>query len=167
MIRRMNSSNSGTVNAVSPWLGLQIQQCLDLTATQDNRGVQALCPNTLAFNAAQRQDPVGRVQAHELELSLRKQLPDRRPEAVVLANRVVATGTAHAVAESLAPELSRLPQRCLRSDRASVYVQSSQPLEQALLDETRLGVRELASGESCDGALRFSQGAGRSGQPVS
>jgi hypothetical protein len=24
MIRRMNSSNSGTVNAVSPWLGLQI-----------------------------------------------------------------------------------------------------------------------------------------------
>ena len=24
MLRRMNSSNSGTVNAVSPWLGLQI-----------------------------------------------------------------------------------------------------------------------------------------------
>lgn len=24
MIRRMNSSNIGTVNAVSPWLGLQI-----------------------------------------------------------------------------------------------------------------------------------------------
>jgi hypothetical protein len=24
MIRRMNSSNRGTVNAVSPWLGLQI-----------------------------------------------------------------------------------------------------------------------------------------------
>ncbi len=62
------------------------QQCLELAAAQGDVYAQAQCLNTLALIAAQRQDPVGRLQMHERELVLRRQLPDRRPEAVVLAN---------------------------------------------------------------------------------
>ena len=70
------------------WEGGQrlAQQCLELATAQRNLYAQAQCLNTLAVIAAQRQDPVGRVQMHSRELSLRKQRPDRRPEAVVLAN---------------------------------------------------------------------------------
>jgi len=62
------------------------QRCLQLARAQGQVFVQAQCLNTLAQIAAQRQDPVGRLQLHEQELVLRKQLDDRRPEAIVLAN---------------------------------------------------------------------------------
>lgn len=81
-----------------------------------------------------------------------------------LANRVVAKGMARVEAEMLARELSRLPQRCLRSDRQSVHAQWTQPLDVALREETRLGLQVLASGESQAGASRFAQGAGRGGR---
>ena len=84
--------------------------------------------------------------------------------AMGLANRVVPVGGAREAAEALARELSQLPQRCLRSDRASVVQQFTQPLDVALREETRLGMEVLASGESREGAARFAQGAGRGGQ---
>ena len=63
-----------------------LQQCLELARARADVFAQAQCFNTLAVIAAQRQDPVGRVQMHEQEVDLRKQLDDRRPEAVALAN---------------------------------------------------------------------------------
>src|SRR5690242_15243772 len=63
------------------------------------------------------------------------------PEAygMGLANRLVPTGTARTAAETLAAEIARFPQACLRGDRASV-------LEQDGLDEAAAMRRELRYG---------------------
>ena len=81
-----------------------------------------------------------------------------------LANRVVEAGSARTAAVELAASLARFPQRCLRSDRLSSYRQWSLSLEDALREETRLGLETIASGETLEGATRFAQGAGRHGR---
>jgi len=81
-----------------------------------------------------------------------------------LANRVVDAGSARSAALELAASLARFPQRCLRSDRLSSYRQWSLPLEDALREETRLGLATIASGETVEGAARFARGAGRHGR---
>jgi len=81
-----------------------------------------------------------------------------------LANRVVDAGGARAAALELAASLARFPQRCLRSDRLSSYRQWSLSLEDALREETRLGLETIASGETLEGAARFQRGAGRHGR---
>jgi enoyl-CoA hydratase len=80
-----------------------------------------------------------------------------------LANRLVPDGTALPAAVALAGELSRFPQTCLRSDRLSAYQQWPQDLSGALLNETRLGMETIASGETLEGAQRFARGEGRHG----
>jgi enoyl-CoA hydratase len=80
-----------------------------------------------------------------------------------LANRVVETGMARGAAESLAEELARFPQRCLRGDRRSAYEQFDFSWEDALKNEFRLGLETIQSGETLDGAKLFRQGAGRHG----
>jgi enoyl-CoA hydratase len=82
---------------------------------------------------------------------------------VGLANRLVEPGQALPVAVALAHELSRFPQRCMRSDRLSSYEQWALPLEAALARETELGLQVIASGETREGAQRFAAGAGRHG----
>jgi enoyl-CoA hydratase len=84
-----------------------------------------------------------------------------------LANRLVPTGQALAAAVELANQLSRLPQRCLRSDRLSSYEQWSLPLEQAVRNEFRRGLEVISSGESLEGASRFAAGRGRHGGAAS
>ncbi len=79
-----------------------------------------------------------------------------------LANRVVPHGRARPEAEALARELSTFPQVCMRNDRLSVLEQWSLPLGDALANELAHGV--LASGETLEGAARFSSGAGRHGK---
>ena len=81
-----------------------------------------------------------------------------------LANRLVEPGHALEEAVSLAKELSAFPQRCLRSDRLSSYRQWALPLEEALREETRLGLEVIRSGETSEGAARFAGGAGRHGK---
>jgi len=81
-----------------------------------------------------------------------------------LANRMVDAGAARAAAIELAAGLARFPQRCLRSDRLSSYHQWSLSQEEALREETRLGLETIASGETLEGATRFKQGAGRHGR---
>ena len=81
-----------------------------------------------------------------------------------LANRVVPKGEARKAAETLAHELARLPQTCLRSDRKSVYEQCDLALPDALAREFALGMATLASGESRAGAERFAEGKGRGGR---
>ncbi len=81
-----------------------------------------------------------------------------------LANRLVEPGSALAEAVGLAKELAAFPQRCLRADRLSSYRQWALPLDEALREETRLGLEVIRSGETRAGAERFAQGAGRHGR---
>ena len=62
------------------------------------------------------------------------------------------------------PYSARFPQ-LLRSDRRSAYQQWNLSLEDALRQETRLGLEVILSGESREGAIRFAAGAGRHGEP--
>ena len=81
-----------------------------------------------------------------------------------LANRLVEPGSARAEAVALARQLAAFPQRCLRSDRLSSYAQWTLSLDDALAEETRLGLDVIRSGETAAGAQRFAAGAGRHGK---
>ena len=83
--------------------------------------------------------------------------------AMGFANRVVPPGQARSVAEQLAAELARLPQTCLRSDRASVYDALGRDTTDALAVEYRHGLTSLTA-DGVAGAARFASGAGRHGQ---
>lgn len=80
-----------------------------------------------------------------------------------LVNRVVADGTARAAAEELAASIAQFPQQCLRNDRLSSYEQWGAPLDDAMANEFRRGLKSLASGEARSGADRFRRGAGKHG----
>jgi len=81
-----------------------------------------------------------------------------------LANRVVAHGQALEAAVTLAAELAALPQRCMRSDRRSSFDQWGLSLDEALANETELGLVTIRSGETQEGAARFASGEGRHGR---
>jgi enoyl-CoA hydratase len=81
-----------------------------------------------------------------------------------LANRVVPPGRALEAALVLAEQLAHFPQLCLRSDRASALAQWDLPEAEALRGETRRGLEVIRSGETVEGAGRFSAGAGRHGE---
>ncbi len=87
------------------------------------------------------------------------------PEALTmgLANRVVPRGEALTAAVGLAHQLAELPQVCLRSDRMSALEQWGLSEEDAAIGEARRGREVVTSGETIRGALRFAEGAGRSG----
>lgn len=80
-----------------------------------------------------------------------------------LANRVVAPGTAQAEAEALAQQIIRFPRQCLLSDRRSAYEQFDFSFTEAMKNEFLLGLKTIESGETLDGATRFTRGAGRHG----
>lgn len=80
-----------------------------------------------------------------------------------LVNRLVEPGKALAAAMELARTLADFPQHGLRADRMSVYEQWALPWEQARQNELRHGLDVLASGESREGAQRFTSGTGRHG----
>ena len=79
-----------------------------------------------------------------------------------LANRVVPKGTARTAAESLAAEIARFPERCMRLDRASVYRQWDMPFGHAMRAEFGASV-EAVKAEGQAGAARFAGGKGRGG----
>ncbi len=81
-----------------------------------------------------------------------------------LADRVVPDGNSRAAAEALAEEIAEFPQVCMRADRQSVYEQQGLAVEDALMNEFRLGIRVIESGETAAGATRFREGAGRHGR---
>jgi enoyl-CoA hydratase len=80
-----------------------------------------------------------------------------------LVNRLTAPGKALEEALVLAKQLSKFPQRCLRSDRRSSLEQWSLAEGAALQRETQLGLDTIRSGETLEGAARFASGAGRHG----
>lgn len=83
--------------------------------------------------------------------------------AMGLANRVVEDGTALQEAERLASYLSAFPQTCMRNDRRSAHEQFDLSMEEALLNEFRLGMETIKSNETLAGARKFSDGKGRHG----
>jgi enoyl-CoA hydratase len=80
-----------------------------------------------------------------------------------LANRLAEPGLALDGALELARTIAAHPQRCMRSDRLSVYEQWSLGWDDAEQNEFRLGMQVIESGESKQGAARFSGGQGRHG----
>jgi enoyl-CoA hydratase len=80
-----------------------------------------------------------------------------------LANRVVKNGELMAEAEKLALQIAAFPQTCLRSDRHSAYEQWGMDENSALKNEFTHGLRTLQTGETLQGAERFSAGTGRHG----
>jgi enoyl-CoA hydratase len=106
---------------------------------------------------------VGQSVAMDMILSGRG-VSGEEAQRVGLANRLVEPGRALPAALELAEELAAFPQRCMRSDRLSAIRQWSLDESAALLQETRMGVDVIRSGETREGAGRFAKGAGRHGK---
>ncbi|MGG3467065.1 crotonase/enoyl-CoA hydratase family protein [Neobacillus pocheonensis] len=81
-----------------------------------------------------------------------------------LANRLVEPGSAKEEAEKLAGEIAEFPQLCLISDREAVYRGFDQDFDKAMHLEFLLGMSVVDSGETREGATRFSNGQGRHGK---
>ena len=79
-----------------------------------------------------------------------------------LADRVVPAGEALSAARTLAGEIARFPQTCLRGDRLSAITQWDLPLDRALRAEA-IGGEPAVRQEAELGARRFAGGSGRGG----
>jgi len=82
--------------------------------------------------------------------------------SIGLANRMVPAGQALVAAQTLAADIARFPQLCMRTDRLSSYVQWGLSLKDALVNEGREGTKPLLA-EAKTGAARFASGKGRGG----
>jgi len=103
-------------------------------------------------------------QSHAMDLILTgRGVAGDEAQRMGLANRLTPPGQALAEALRLAHQLAKFPQRCLRSDRRSAYEQWTLGLDEALVNESRLGLEVVRSGETLEGAQRFAAGAGRHG----
>ena len=79
-----------------------------------------------------------------------------------LVHRVVPKGSSRQAAESLAYQIARFPQVCMRGDRLSAYEQFDLNFDAALLNEFNHGLVALQAGGR-EGAERFAKGTGRHG----
>ena len=102
--------------------------------------------------------------SHAMDLILTgRGVSGKEAASMGLVNRLCSPGKALEVAMSLAQELLKFPQLCMRNDRMSAYEQWNMSLPEALLNETKLGREVIESGETKEGAERFSSGKGRHG----
>ena len=102
--------------------------------------------------------------SHALDLILTgRGVSGGEAQAMGLANRLAPPGKALEAAMELARSLVAFPQLCMRNDRLSSYRQWGLPLDEALREETRLGMAVIDSGETRKGASRFAAGKGRHG----
>lgn len=106
---------------------------------------------------------VGQSHAMDMILTGREVGPDEAL-AMGLANRRVPAGEALATAQALARDIAAFPQTCMRADRTSVLTQWSLDEEAALKAEIEGGMTVIRSGETREGASRFTSGHGRHGQ---
>jgi enoyl-CoA hydratase len=109
---------------------------------------------------------IGHSRAMDLILTGRG-ISGEEAERIGLVNRLAEPGEALTAAIRLAEELAQLPQTCLRNDRLSAIEQWELGWEAAKLNEFRLGMATIASGETEAGAGRFAGGLGRHGAAVS
>ncbi|MFD0915985.1 crotonase/enoyl-CoA hydratase family protein [Pseudahrensia aquimaris] len=106
---------------------------------------------------------IGESRAMDLVLTGRP-VDAAEAERIGLANRVVPSGTALDAALALATSLTKFPQTCMRNDRLSMLQQWGMSHDEALRNEYRLGLETMDTGETLDGAKRFSGGEGRGGK---
>lgn len=100
---------------------------------------------------------VGLSRALDLILTGRP-VPAREALGMGLADRVVPDGESRPAAEALAREIAAHPWTCLVNDRRSVYDGLDLPFEEALANETRLGLATLGEDAGRETARRFWQG---------
>jgi enoyl-CoA hydratase len=106
---------------------------------------------------------IGMSRAMDLILTGRP-VEAKEAQMMGLANRVVPHGKSREAAEALAAQIARFPAACMRSDRMSAYEQWHLPFEDALLNEFKRGVTVIESGETVEGARRFTKGMGKHGR---
>ena len=104
---------------------------------------------------------VGRGRALDLILTGRK-VPAQECQRIGLCDRLVPDGQSLEAATALAHEIARFPQACLRSDRAAVFRQEGLSEADALRAEWQHSASVFEQ-EGADGARRFAEGKGRSG----
>ena len=103
-------------------------------------------------------------QSHAMDMILTgRGVSGEEAVAMGLVNRLVEPGETLEAALALAREIGSFPQLCMRNDRRSAINQWSMGLDEALEEETRLGIEVIRSGETREGATRFTKGAGRHG----
>jgi enoyl-CoA hydratase len=105
---------------------------------------------------------VGQGRALEIIMTGRK-VPSDEALRIGACERVVADGESRQAAESMAHEIARFPQTCMRADRRSVYLQHGLPVAQALKREWENSIGALKA-EVIAGAARFKTCKGRHGQ---
>ena len=105
---------------------------------------------------------IGQSQALDMILTGRG-VPGEEALRMGLANRLTEPGLALDGAFELAQAIAANPQKCMRSDRWSVYEQWDLTWDEAARNEFRLGMQVVESGESKEGAARFAGGKGRHG----
>lgn len=106
-------------------------------------------------------------QSHALDLVLTgRGIGGTEARAIGLVNRLAPPGEALRVAVELAKQIASFPQVCMRNDRRSLLDQWGMTEAEALVNEARLGRSTISSGETADGAARFSRGEGRHGGAV-
>lgn len=104
---------------------------------------------------------VGRGRALDIIMTGRK-VPAEECLRIGLCERVVPDGKGLEAAQALAHEIARFPQACMRADRASVFLQEGLDERDALRAEWRNSAHVFEH-EGADGARRFAEGKGRSG----
>jgi enoyl-CoA hydratase len=97
----------------------------------------------------------------EIILTGRK-VPAEEALRIGACEHVVEDGASRAFAESLAHEIARFPQACVRADRRSVHAQQGLGLREAMRNEWFNGLPAFKA-EGAAGAARFASGKGRHG----
>ena len=105
---------------------------------------------------------IGQSRALDLILTGRE-IDGQEALSMGLANRLVSPGDTLDASLQLAEEISAFPQLCMRNDRQSLYEQWNLDIDEALMNETNLGLEVIRSGETAAGAKRFESGKGRHG----
>jgi enoyl-CoA hydratase len=104
---------------------------------------------------------VGMGKAMEIILTGRK-VPAEEAYRIGLAERIVPHGAAREAAETMAQEIARFPQECMRADRLSAYRAWGKPVAEGLESEWDTSAR-IVKAEGIRGATRFADGKGRHG----
>ena len=104
---------------------------------------------------------VGMGKALEIIMTGRK-VPAEEAYRIGLCERVVPHGKAREAAETMAQEIARFPQECMRSDRLSAYRAWGRPVREGLESEWATSAH-IVKAEGIRGATRFADGKGRHG----